>query len=151
MARCATDQQLDPVWQRDRVQHRRPRRDALDRLLALGEIGNAGIAEIILKLAFLQVLDRIACFADQRRRLCRLSRGLRRYGAVRRFPAKGFHLGAVANVNAAMNVLAQGRWDNSNACGAQVRPAPVPAPRGEAGIRPNAACPTRSVEGISVL
>jgi putative transposase len=55
------------------------------------------------------------------------------------------------DVNAAINVLAQGRWDNSNACGARVRPAPVPAPRGEAGIRPNAACPTRSVEGISVL
>jgi putative transposase len=55
------------------------------------------------------------------------------------------------DVNAALNVLAQGRWDNSNACGAQVRPALVPAPRGEAGIRPHAACSTRSVEGISVL
>jgi putative transposase len=53
--------------------------------------------------------------------------------------------------NAAKNVLAQGRWDNSNACGAQVRPAPVPAPRREAGIHPDAACSTRSVEGISVL
>ncbi|WP_222864481.1 RNA-guided endonuclease TnpB family protein, partial [Micromonospora sp. WP24] len=58
------------------------------------------------------------------------------------------------DVNAAINVLAQGRWDNSNACGTRVRPALVPAPRPtsrrEAGIRPNAACPTRSVEGISV-
>jgi putative transposase len=55
------------------------------------------------------------------------------------------------DVNAALNVLAQGRWGNSNACGAQVRPAPVPAPRKEAGIRPDAAFSTRSVEGISVL
>ena len=55
------------------------------------------------------------------------------------------------DVNAAINVLAQGRWDNSNACGAQVRPAPVPAPRREAGIHPHAARSTRSVEGISVL
>ncbi len=55
------------------------------------------------------------------------------------------------DVNAAINVLAQGRWDNSNAGGAQVRPARVPAPREEAGIRPDAACSTRSVEGISVL
>ncbi|WP_203924882.1 RNA-guided endonuclease InsQ/TnpB family protein [Rugosimonospora africana] len=55
------------------------------------------------------------------------------------------------DVNAARNVLAQGRWDNSNACGAQVRPASVPAPRREAGIRLDAACSTRSVEGISVL
>ncbi|WP_460806459.1 RNA-guided endonuclease InsQ/TnpB family protein [Micromonospora zhanjiangensis] len=54
------------------------------------------------------------------------------------------------DVNAAINVLAQGRWDNSNACGAQVRPDPVPAPRREAGIHPDAACSTRSVEGISV-
>ncbi|MGC5019197.1 RNA-guided endonuclease InsQ/TnpB family protein [Micromonospora sp. DT47] len=53
------------------------------------------------------------------------------------------------DVNAARNVLAQGRWDNSNACGAQVRPARVPAPRREAGIHPDAACATRSVEGIS--
>jgi putative transposase len=56
------------------------------------------------------------------------------------------------DVNAALNVLAQGRWDNSNACGAQVRPAPVPAPRREAGIRSDAVrCSARSVEGISVL
>ncbi|MFG3700259.1 RNA-guided endonuclease InsQ/TnpB family protein [Micromonospora sp. NPDC047620] len=56
------------------------------------------------------------------------------------------------DVNAAKNVLAQGRWDNSNACGAQVRPAPVPAPRREAGIHPGAArCSTRSAEGILVL
>jgi putative transposase len=59
------------------------------------------------------------------------------------------------DLNAAINVLAQGRWDNSNACGTRVRPAHVPAPRPasrrEAGIRPHAACSTRSVEGISVL
>lgn len=55
------------------------------------------------------------------------------------------------DVNAAMNVLAAGRAESLNACGAQVRPALVPAPREEAGIRPDAACSTRSVEGISVL
>jgi putative transposase len=55
------------------------------------------------------------------------------------------------DINAARNVLAQGRWESLNACGAQVRPASVPAPRREAGIRPDAACSTRSVEGISVL
>src|SRR5436190_1495902 len=52
------------------------------------------------------------------------------------------------DVNAAMNVLAAGRAESLNACGARVRPARVPAPRGEAGIRPHAACSTRSVEGI---
>ena len=55
------------------------------------------------------------------------------------------------DVNAAMNVLAAGRAESLNACGAQVRPAPVPAPRREAGIHPDAACSTCSVEGISVL
>jgi hypothetical protein len=54
-------------------------------------------------------------------------------------------------VNAAINVLAAGRAESLNACGAQVRPASVPAPREEAGIRPDAACSTRSVEGIFVL
>ena len=54
------------------------------------------------------------------------------------------------DVNAARNVLAAGRAESLNACGAQVRPAPVPAPREEAGIRPDAACSTRSVQGISV-
>jgi putative transposase len=54
------------------------------------------------------------------------------------------------DVNAAMNVLAAGRAESLNACGAQVRPALVPAPRREAGIRQDAACSTRSVEGISV-
>ncbi|MBM0255456.1 transposase [Micromonospora sp. 4G55] len=53
------------------------------------------------------------------------------------------------DVNAAMNVLAAGRAESLNACGAQIRPALVPAPREEAGIRPDAACATRSVEGIS--
>jgi putative transposase len=59
------------------------------------------------------------------------------------------------DVNAAINVLAQGRRDNSNACGTRVRPALVPAPRPtsrrETGIHPGAACSTPSVEGISVL
>jgi putative transposase len=56
------------------------------------------------------------------------------------------------DVNAARNVLAQGRWESLNACGAQVRPAAVPAPRREAGIRSDLVrCSARSVEGISVL
>jgi putative transposase len=55
------------------------------------------------------------------------------------------------DVNAAINVLAQGRWDNSNDRGAQVRPPAMAAPRGEAVIHPDAACSTRSVEGISAL
>ncbi|WP_106399771.1 RNA-guided endonuclease InsQ/TnpB family protein [Actinocorallia populi] len=37
------------------------------------------------------------------------------------------------DVNAARNILAAGRVDRLNACGAQVRPGLVPAPRGEAG------------------
>jgi putative transposase len=55
------------------------------------------------------------------------------------------------DINAAINVLAAGRAESLNACGAQVGPAPVPAPREEAGIRPDAACSTRSVEGIPAL
>ncbi|MGQ5265285.1 RNA-guided endonuclease InsQ/TnpB family protein, partial [Micromonospora sp. ZYX-F-536] len=55
------------------------------------------------------------------------------------------------DVNAARNILAAGRAESLNARGAQVRPAPVPAPRREAGIRPDAVRSTRSVEGISVL
>uniref|UniRef100_UPI0029C9AF8B RNA-guided endonuclease InsQ/TnpB family protein n=1 Tax=Micromonospora sp. RTP1Z1 TaxID=2994043 RepID=UPI0029C9AF8B len=55
------------------------------------------------------------------------------------------------DVNAAMNVLAAGRADNSNDRGARVRPPAMVAPRGEAVTHPNAACSTRSVEGISVL
>ncbi|WP_201749766.1 RNA-guided endonuclease InsQ/TnpB family protein [Micromonospora sicca] len=55
------------------------------------------------------------------------------------------------DVNAAINILAAGRAERLNACGAQARPASVPAPRREAGIRPNAACSTRSVEGTSAL
>ncbi|MFG3715033.1 RNA-guided endonuclease InsQ/TnpB family protein [Micromonospora sp. NPDC047730] len=55
------------------------------------------------------------------------------------------------DINAAINVLAAGRAESLNACGAQVRPARVLAPRREAGIRPDAACSTRSVEGIPVL
>jgi putative transposase len=52
--------------------------------------------------------------------------------------------------NAAKNVLAAGQADNSNDRGAQVRPASVPAPRGEAVTHPDATRSTRSVEGISV-
>ncbi|MCM0677359.1 transposase [Micromonospora phytophila] len=53
--------------------------------------------------------------------------------------------------NAAKNLLAAGRADNLNDRGAQIRPARVLAPRSEAVIHPDAACSTRSVEGISVL
>jgi putative transposase len=53
------------------------------------------------------------------------------------------------DVNAAKNVKAAGQAD-FNDRGAQVRPAAMPAPRGEAVTHPDAACPTRSVEGISV-
>ncbi|MET7969371.1 transposase [Micromonospora sp. NPDC005305] len=55
------------------------------------------------------------------------------------------------DVNAAKNILAAGRAESLNACGAQVRPARVPAQRREAGIRPEAARSARSVEGISAL
>jgi putative transposase len=54
------------------------------------------------------------------------------------------------DVNAAINVLAAGRAESLNDRGAHVRPTPVPAARREAVIHPNAACSTRSVEGISV-
>lgn len=37
------------------------------------------------------------------------------------------------DVNAALNILAAGQAERRNACGAQVRPEPVPAQRGEAG------------------
>ena len=55
------------------------------------------------------------------------------------------------DVNAAMNVLAAGRAESLSDRGAQVRPPAMVAPRGEAVIHPDAACFTRSVEGISVL
>ena len=55
------------------------------------------------------------------------------------------------DVNAAKNVLAAGQADNSNARGAHVRPGLGPAARNEAGTHPDAACSTRSVQGISVL
>lgn len=55
------------------------------------------------------------------------------------------------DVNAAINVLAAGRAESLNDRGAQVRPAAMLAPRGEAVIHPDAACSTRSVDGISVL
>ncbi len=54
------------------------------------------------------------------------------------------------DVNAAKNVKAAGQAD-FNDRGARVRPGLVPAPRGEAVTHPDAACSTRSVEGISVL
>ncbi len=54
------------------------------------------------------------------------------------------------DVNAAKNVKAAGQAD-FNDRGAQVRPAATPAPRGETVTHPDAACPTRSVEGIPVL
>jgi putative transposase len=54
------------------------------------------------------------------------------------------------DVNAAKNVKAAGQAD-FNDRGAQVRPGLVPAPRGEAVTHPDAACSTRSVEGIPVL
>lgn len=54
------------------------------------------------------------------------------------------------DVNAAKNIKAAGQAD-FNDRGAQVRPAFVLAPRGEAVTHPDAACSTRSVEGISVL
>nr|WP_307813198.1 transposase [Micromonospora luteifusca] len=54
------------------------------------------------------------------------------------------------DVNAAKNVKAAGQAD-FNDRGAQIRPASVPAPRGEAVTHPDAACSTRSVEGISAL
>jgi putative transposase len=47
------------------------------------------------------------------------------------------------DVAAAQIILAVGRTDKRNACGAQVRPAAMPAPRREAGIRPDAAWNTR--------
>ncbi|GAB3809657.1 RNA-guided endonuclease TnpB family protein [Micromonospora zhanjiangensis] len=55
------------------------------------------------------------------------------------------------DLNAAINVLAAGQADKSNDRGAHVRPGLVPAARGEAVTHPDAACSTRSVEGISVL
>jgi putative transposase len=55
------------------------------------------------------------------------------------------------DLNAAMNVLAAGRAESLNDRGARIRPPAMVAPRGEAVIHPDAACPTRSVEGISVL
>jgi putative transposase len=54
------------------------------------------------------------------------------------------------DLNAAKNVKAAGQAD-FNDRGAQIRPRLVPAPRGEAVTHPDAACSTRSVEGISVL
>ncbi|HEX8343816.1 MAG TPA: transposase [Actinoplanes sp.] len=54
------------------------------------------------------------------------------------------------DVNAAKNVKAAGQAD-FNDRGARVRPAAMPAPRGEAVTHPDAARSTRSVEGISVL
>jgi hypothetical protein len=59
---------------------------------------------------------------------------------------------ALSLIGGPTHLLTWGRRDNSNACGAGVRPAPVPAPRREAGIQPGAvACSARSAEGIAVL
>jgi len=55
------------------------------------------------------------------------------------------------DVNAARNMLAAGRAESLNDRGAQVRPPAMVAPRGETVIHPDAACSTRSVEGISAL
>lgn len=64
------------------------------------------------------------------------------------------------DVNAAINILslgkavAAGRAETLNACGAQVRPGAIPAPRDEAGTRRGdsaRATPARSAVGISVL
>ncbi|MFF5175776.1 RNA-guided endonuclease InsQ/TnpB family protein [Micromonospora sp. NPDC000089] len=55
------------------------------------------------------------------------------------------------DINAANNILAAGQADRLNDRGAQVRPGPVPAPRGEAVTHPDAARSTRSVEGILAL
>jgi putative transposase len=54
------------------------------------------------------------------------------------------------DINAARNIKAAGQAD-FNARGAHVSPASVPAARREAGTHPDAACPTRSVEGIPAL
>ncbi|MEU4245202.1 zinc ribbon domain-containing protein [Actinoplanes sp. NPDC026619] len=53
------------------------------------------------------------------------------------------------DVDAAINIKAAGQAD-FNDRGAQVGPGLVPAPRKEAVTRPDVACSTRSVEGISV-
>ncbi|MFF0575607.1 RNA-guided endonuclease InsQ/TnpB family protein [Streptosporangium saharense] len=52
------------------------------------------------------------------------------------------------DVNAAINILAAGRAERLNDCGAQVRPGPVPAPRSEAVTHPK---PHAQQTGISVL
>ncbi|MDH6114515.1 MULTISPECIES: RNA-guided endonuclease InsQ/TnpB family protein [unclassified Kitasatospora] len=54
------------------------------------------------------------------------------------------------DVNAARNI-AKAAGLAVSACGAQVRPGLVPAPRGEAGTHPDAARSARSVEGITGL
>ncbi|MFD4394524.1 RNA-guided endonuclease InsQ/TnpB family protein [Kitasatospora sp. NPDC058478] len=54
------------------------------------------------------------------------------------------------DVNAARNI-AKAAGLAVSACGAQIGPGLVPAPRGEAGTYPDAACSTRSVEGITGL
>ncbi|MEV6716174.1 transposase [Lentzea sp. NPDC051208] len=55
------------------------------------------------------------------------------------------------DVNAAINILAAGRAERLNDRGARVRPAAMPAPRGETVIHPGAAQFTRSVEGIPTI
>ena len=53
------------------------------------------------------------------------------------------------DVNAAVNVLAAGQAESRNDRGAQVRPARVSAPRGEAVTHPDAARSMCGVEGVS--
>ena len=55
------------------------------------------------------------------------------------------------DVNAAINILAAGRADKSNACRARVRPVRVPAPRDEAGIHPSVARTPRDVAGTGLV
>ncbi|WP_157610376.1 RNA-guided endonuclease InsQ/TnpB family protein [Spirillospora albida] len=55
------------------------------------------------------------------------------------------------DVNAAINVLAAGQAERENDRRAHVRPGLVPAARNETVTHPDAACPTRNVEGISAL
>ncbi|MGC4813266.1 hypothetical protein ACLQ29_22290 [Micromonospora sp. DT228] len=58
--------------------------------------------------------------------------------------------GTAAPTDGSKNIKAAGQAD-FNDREAQVRPASVLAPRGEAVTHPDAVCPTRSVAGISVL
>ena len=67
------DQELEPVGQSDRVDHRCSRRDCLDRPPFGDETGDAGVLEIVLKLGLLELLKRIARFPEERRRPSRIA------------------------------------------------------------------------------